>query len=52
MKGRLHREWVENFKLQIQQLQKLQNRAAKIITDSNYNAPRKPLIEALGCKNN
>ena len=33
---------------EIQKLQKLQNRAARIITDSNYDAPSKPLIETLG----
>ena len=33
---------------EIQNLQKLQNRAARIITDSNYDAPSKPLIETLG----
>ena len=32
------------------QLQKLQNRAAKIVTGSNYDAPNKPLIETLGWK--
>ena len=36
--------------IEIQQLQKLQNRAAKIITGSNYDAPSKPLIEVLGWK--
>ena len=35
---------------EIQQLQKLQNLAAKIITGSNYDAPRKPLIKDLGWK--
>ena len=35
---------------EIQQLQKLQNRAARIITDSNYDAPSKPLIKDLGWK--
>ena len=34
----------------IQQLQKLQNRAARIITGSNYDAPSKPLIKGLGWK--
>ena len=29
---------------EIQKLQKLQNRAARILTDSNYDAPSKPLI--------
>ena len=35
---------------EIQQLQKLQNRAARIITGSNYDAPSKPLIKDLGWK--
>ena len=35
---------------EIHQLQKLQNRAARIITGSNYDAPSKPLIESLGWK--
>ena len=35
---------------EIQQLQKLQNRAARIITGSNYDAHSKPLIKELGCK--
>ena len=35
---------------EIHQLQKLQNRAARIIADSNYDAPCKPLIESLGWK--
>ena len=35
---------------EIQQLQKLQNRAARIITGSNYDAPSKPLIKGLGWK--
>ena len=33
---------------EIQKLQKLQNRAARIITGSNYDAPSKPPIETLG----
>ena len=33
---------------EIQQLQKLQNRAARIIAGSNYDAPSKPLIKDLG----
>ena len=32
----------------IQQLQKLQDRAARIITGNNYDAPSKPLIIDLG----
>ena len=35
---------------EIHQLQKLQNRAARIITGSNYDAPSKSLIESLGWK--
>ena len=35
---------------EIHQLQKLQNRAARLITGSNYDAPSKPLIESLGWK--
>ena len=35
---------------EIQQLQKLQNPAARIITGSNYDVPSKPLIKDLGCK--
>ena len=35
---------------EIQQLQKLQNRAARIITGSNFAAPSKPLIKGLGWK--
>ena len=35
---------------EIHQLQKLQNRASRIITGSNYDAPSKPLIESLGWK--
>ena len=34
----------------INQLQKLQNRAARIITDSSFDAPSRPLIEELGWK--
>ena len=34
----------------IQQLQKFQNRAARIITCSTYDAPSKPLIKDLGWK--
>ena len=33
---------------EIQKLQKLQNRAARIITGSNYDAPSKPLSKTLG----
>ena len=33
---------------EIQQPQKLQNRAARIITGSNYDAPSIPLIKDLG----
>ena len=33
---------------EIQKLQKLQNRAARIITGSNYDVPSKPLTETLG----
>ena len=32
----------------INQLQKLQNRAARIVTNSSYDAPSRPLIEILG----
>ena len=32
---------------EFQLLQKLQNRAARIITGSNYDAPSKPLLENL-----
>ena len=32
----------------INQLQKLQNRAARIVTNSSYDAPSRPLIESLG----
>ena len=35
---------------EIQQLQKVQNRAARIITGSNYDAPNKPFIKDLGWK--
>ena len=31
-------------------LQKLQNRAARIITGSNYHTPAEPLIEQIGWK--
>ena len=34
----------------INQLQKLQKRAARIITSSSYDAPSRPLIEGLGWK--
>ena len=34
----------------INQLQKLQNRAARIITNSNFDAPSRPLIGSLGWK--
>ena len=37
---------------EIQQLQKLQNRAARIITGSSYDAPSKPLLETLSWKTN
>ena len=35
---------------QINQLQKLQNRAARILTNSSFDAPSTPLIERLGWK--
>ena len=35
---------------QINQLQKLQNRAARIITNSSFDTPSRPLIELLGWK--
>ena len=35
---------------EINQLQKLQKRAARIVTNSSYDAPSKPLIEELGWK--
>ena len=35
---------------EIQQVQKLQSRAARIIYSGNYNAPSKPLIETIGQK--
>ena len=35
---------------EINQLQKLQNRAARIITNSSFDAPGKPLIEVMGWK--
>ena len=35
---------------EINQLQKLQNRAARIITNSSFDAPSRPLIEGLGWK--
>ena len=35
---------------EIQQLQKSQNRAARIVTGSNYDASSKPLIKDLGWK--
>ena len=35
---------------EMQQLLKLQNRAARIITGSNYDAPSKPVLEALSWK--
>ena len=35
---------------EIHQLQKLQNRAARIIIGSNYDAPSKPLTDSLGWK--
>ena len=35
---------------EINQLQKLQNRAARIITNSSYDTPGRPLIERLGWK--
>ena len=34
----------------IDQLQKLQNRAARIVTNSSFDAPSRPLIESLGWK--
>ena len=34
----------------IDQLQKLQNRAARIVTNSSFGAPSRPLIESLGWK--
>ena len=36
--------------IDINQLQKLQNRAARIVTNSSYDAPSRPLIESLGWK--
>ena len=35
---------------EINQLQKLQNRAARIITNSSFDAPSRPLIEEMGWK--
>ena len=35
---------------EINQLQKLQNRAARIITNSSFDAPGRPLIEGMGWK--
>ena len=35
---------------EINQLQKLQKRAARIVTNSSYDAPSRPLIEGLGWK--
>ena len=35
---------------EINQLQKLQKRAARIVTKSSYDAPSRPLIEGLGWK--
>ena len=35
---------------EVQKLQKLQNREARIITGSNYDAPNKPLIKTLGLR--
>ena len=35
---------------EIKKLQKLQNKAARIITGSNYDAPSKPLIETLALR--
>ena len=35
---------------EINQLQKLQKRAARIITNSSFDAPSRPLIEKLGWK--
>ena len=35
---------------EINQLQKLQNRAARIVTNSSFNTPSRPLIEVLGWK--
>ena len=34
----------------ILQMQRLQNRAARIVTNSQFDAPRKPLIQSLGWK--
>ena len=35
---------------EIKKLQKLQNRAARVLTDSSFDAPSRPLIEKLGWK--
>ena len=35
---------------EINQLQKLQNRAARIITNGSFDAPGRPLIEGMGWK--
>ena len=35
---------------EINQLQKLQNRAARIVTNSSFDTPSRPLIERLGWK--
>ena len=37
-------------KTDLNQLQKLQNRAARIVTNSSYDAPSKPLLQKLGWK--
>ena len=37
-------------KIDLNQLQKLQNRAARIVTNSHYDAPRKPLFHKIGWK--
>ena len=36
--------------MSILQLQRLQNRAARIVTHSHFDAPSKPLIQSLGWK--
>ena len=36
--------------MELDQLQKLQNRAARVITNSNFDAPSRPLIQELGWK--
>ena len=36
--------------MEIYQLQKLQNRAARVITNSSFDAPSRPLVQELGWK--